>query len=212
MPSAGMSGGPSCVSKSADDCEASTVELDVRVWVERGLRSLAVATDAERVAASQRRFDASERWRPHAVDLLIVAQTPPLALDRYFYFEDVVEQDSLFRYVVKGFTGSIPSRVDKAISLTNLRNRGVFLIDVKVDPYDPSPLRALVDDVVVRCEALSPRAIVLVKADVYDAAFVPLKRAHLPVVDVRVPFPGSGQQRNFEAAFAQALAAAGIKA
>jgi hypothetical protein len=43
---------------------------------------------------------------------------------------------------------------------------------------------------------------VLIKATVYDAAFEPLAKAGLPVVDEPVPFPGSGQQRRFEKAFA----------
>jgi hypothetical protein len=35
------------------------------------------------------------------VELLLVAEAPPSALDRYFYFEDVPVQDSLFRYVAR---------------------------------------------------------------------------------------------------------------
>ena len=46
---------------------------------------------------------------------------------------------------------------------------------------------------------------ILIKAPVYDAAFAPLRDAGLTVVDVKVPFPGSGQQKRFEEQFALAL-------
>jgi hypothetical protein len=169
-----------------------------------------VATDADRLRANRRRSAAARRWRPETVDLLIVAETPPSALDRYFYFEDVAEQDSLFRYVAKALLGATPSRANKALALAQLRDRSVFLIDVKADPYDPRPLMDFVDDLIRRCSAVAPRAIVLVKANVHDVALAPLQHAGLPVVNVRVPFPGSGQQRNFEAAFAKALDAVGM--
>ena len=176
----------------------------------RGVASAGVTSDAEREEASRRRADAAKRWQPEVVDLLIVAQTPPRALDRYFYFEDVAEHDGLFRYVAKALLGAAPSRADKPAALAQLRDCGVFLVDVKVDPYDPRALASCVDDLVQRCTALAPRAIVLVKADVHDVALAPLRHAGLAVVDVRVPFPGSGQQRKFEAAFARALDAAGV--
>ena len=40
---------------------------------------------------------------------------------------------------------------------------------------------------------------------VYDVVHDPLVEAGLPVVPVRVPFPGSGQQRRFVEAFEKAL-------
>jgi len=46
---------------------------------------------------------------------------------------------------------------------------------------------------------------VLIKASVFDAAYYHLKAAGLPVSDVRVPFPGSGRQRQFLEAFGRAV-------
>jgi hypothetical protein len=40
------------------------------------------------------------------VRLLLVAEAPPAALDRYFYFEDVPRHDSLFRYVARAILES----------------------------------------------------------------------------------------------------------
>ena len=56
-----------------------------------------------------------------------------------------------------------------------------------------------------RVRKLAPAKVVLIKATVYDNAFAALRDANLPVVDERVPFPGSGQQRRFATAFERAL-------
>jgi hypothetical protein len=155
--------------------------------------------------ARQARHEAAERYKPEPVDLLIVAEAPPGALDRYFYFEDVTQQDSLFRYVARGVLGAEPTRANKAELLAQLKERGVFLVDLKPEPVDGTPLADSVPGLIERCRALAPRAIVLVKATVYDAVYSPMKRAGLPVVDERIPFPGSGQQRRFQESLARAL-------
>ena len=46
-------------------------------------------------------------------------------------------------------------------------------------------------------------------ATVYDTAFQPLMHAGLPVVDERIPFPGSGQQVRFGYVFDRALRSIG---
>ena len=59
--------------------------------------------------------------------------SPPGAPDRYFYFEDVTEQDSLFRYVARGVLDEEPTRENKAELLGRLRDRGVFLEACPID-------------------------------------------------------------------------------
>jgi hypothetical protein len=61
-----------------------------------------------------------------------------------------------------------------------------------------------------RCRALDPRHIACIKFSVYDAAFEPLRLAGLPVIDERIPFPASGQQKKFLASFRRAAAVAGF--
>lgn len=73
------------------------------------------------------------------------------------------------------------------------------------DPKISEDHSAHVGDLVHRCKELGPAAIILIKARVYDAAFHRMRGAGLPVVSVRVPFPGSGQQRRFEEMFPLAL-------
>jgi hypothetical protein len=152
-----------------------------------------------------RRQQAAARYQPAVVDLLLVAEAPPSSPDRYFYFVDVREHDSLFRYVCRVILGEEPTRQGKHALLEELKRRGVFLIDLKQTPVDTSPLSDYVPALIDRCRELSPRRIVLIKATVFDAAYRALAAAGLPVVDIRVPFPGSGRQRQFLEAFGRAV-------
>jgi hypothetical protein len=152
--------------------------------------------------ARRRRQAAARRWRPDRTDLLLVVEAPPSALDRYFYFEDVPTHDSLFRHVVEAVLGEKPSR-DKAPYLDALRERGVFLVDLSVDPFSDrrDAIPRCVPDLVLRVREMRAQRVVLIGTAVYDAAYAVLRDAGLPVVDVRLPYPGSGQQRRFLDAF-----------
>lgn len=148
---------------------------------------------------------AAAAFKPATVELLMIAEAPPEAPERYFYFVEVTKHDGLFRSVVRVLLGDEPTRSNKAALLSRLKDRGVFLIDLKPDPVDGSGLSDYVPDLVRRCAALKPRKIILIKASVYDVAFAALREAGLPVVDERIPFPGSGHQREFEERFRRAI-------
>jgi len=150
---------------------------------------------------------AAASFTPPRVGLLLVAEAPPNDLERYFYFEDVIEHDALFRYVTRGVLGREPTRQNKRQTLFALRERAVFLIDLKLDPVDGTPPWDCVDDLVERCRRLNPEKVILIKTSVYDVAFQALATAGLPVVAERIPFPGSGRQHEFEVAFRRALQA-----
>jgi hypothetical protein len=156
--------------------------------------------------ARQRRRAAAERYRPERIDTLLVAEAPPSALERFFYFEDVHEHDALFRNVVEVALGEKPTR-EKTPYLQELKQRGYFLIDLSEDPITSrrDELPPLVPGLVRRCQALAPRRIVLIAVGVYDFAFTTLREAGLTVVDARIPFPGYGQRYRFLNAFAEAL-------
>ncbi len=151
---------------------------------------------------------AAKKYQPERIRLLLIAEAPPRADDRYFYFEKVSKQDSLFRYVVRCVLGVEPIREDKGGQLNALKNAGVFLIDSFTKPLGPKDkLKDLVnlDSLISRCSDLQPEGIVLIKTNVYDVAFESLKNVGLPVIDERIPFPGSGQQLRFVTAFNNAL-------
>ena len=157
-------------------------------------------------AAAERRRSAAQRYRPDEIDLLLVAEAPPSALDRYFYFEDVLTHDSLFRYVVRGVLGETPTR-DKAPYLDELRERGVFLVHLSEEPFSAweQVVPRCLPGLVRRCRELRPRRVVLVGARTYDHTYDALDAAGLPVIDVRLPYPGSGQQRRFLEGFTHAM-------
>jgi hypothetical protein len=71
-------------------------------------------------SAARRRNDAAESYRPDPVRLLIIAQTPPDDLDRYFYFPSVPKADYLFQAVVPHLLGEEPDRLDKRAQLATL--------------------------------------------------------------------------------------------
>jgi hypothetical protein len=153
----------------------------------------------------QRRAEAARRYKPEKVKLLLVAEAPPADPERYFYFPEVKERDSLFRYVVREVLGEEPIRENKPELLQRLSDEGVFLIDLRLDPVDGSPLAEGVPDLITRCSELAPDRIVLIKATVYDTRYKSLLAAGLPVVNVRIPFPDQGWQARFQIAFRQAL-------
>jgi hypothetical protein len=157
------------------------------------------------VRARRRRERAAQKYRPASVRLLLIAEAPPSALDRYFYFEMVATQDSLFRYVAQAILRVEPTRVNKPELLGRLRDRGVFLIDLWRDPIDARSDPPDVAGAMRRIHQLAPDRIIVIKTSVFDLVRGPLLDAGLPLVDERVPFPGSGQQRKFEQAFARAL-------
>ncbi|MBX3381328.1 MAG: hypothetical protein KF805_14630 [Phycisphaeraceae bacterium] len=164
-----------------------------------------------------KRAKAAAEYRPRKVRLLLVAEAPPCDTSRYFYFSDVPNHDWLYVYVCRGFFGGVEIadlRARKGEYLGALRDNGVWMIDVAQDGMkNPTltQLKPLVAALVARCKAIKPEAIVLIKSSVYDAAFAALREARLPVVDVRMPFPASGQQPAFLRLFADALEETGIR-
>jgi hypothetical protein len=152
-----------------------------------------------------RRAKAASKYRPDKIRLLLVVEAPPSDPSRYFYFEDVAHRDSLFRYVARTLLNQEPTRSNKKQLLQDLKETGSYLIDLKLDPVDSSSLRDHVRDLVRRSKELRPEKVILIKATVYDATFRALRQAGLPVVDERIPFPGSGQQRRFVETFERAL-------
>ena len=152
---------------------------------------------AAAAAARRRREQAAARYRPARIETLLVAEAPPSALDRYFYFEDVSVHDSLFRHIVQAVLGEKPTR-DKAPYLDELRDRGWFLVHMSEEPFsDRDVLQPLLPDLLARCEELAPQRVVVVGTRLFDLVYRPLRDAGLPVVHVRLPYPGSGQQRRF---------------
>lgn len=68
-------------------------------------------------------------------------------------------------------------------------------------------LKQNIDETVARSRQLAPEGIVLVKQNVFNLLYRPLRAAGLPLLhETMIPFPGSGQQKRFRERFADALA------
>lgn len=162
---------------------------------------------------------ARNKYKPVPLHTLLIAESPPCSLDRYFYFEDVRRQDSLFLEVMGVLypgqkAAYLASKRDPALKeelLEAFREDGYWLMDLSEVPHELlaiSPADAvpsLLDR--VRKVADKDTRIILIKSNVYDLCYPALKSLGYNVSSERIPFPGSGQQGVFRERFQRAVAA-----
>lgn len=160
---------------------------------------------------------ARDRYKPRDIKVLIIVEAPPCALDRFFYFEDVKTQDSLFLEIMgilypRDKELYLRSKRDTSMKeqlLERFRADGFWLLDLYelptdyIDVKDADPAQ----DLIRRIEkAISGDPdMILIKANVYDICYSKLRDAGYRVIDERIPFPGSGQQGVFRDKFQRAL-------
>jgi hypothetical protein len=157
------------------------------------------------------RAQAADRYKPARIKTIFVAEAPPDSADRYFYFEQIAGQDSLWVNLMRTlypaeFGKTADERPRKAQWLKRFADDGYFLIDAGKRPIaqiTPSFQREalIAADAHSRIEeirVLAPEAIVLIKKTVFEGLAESFKQAGLPVLNKSpIPFPGSGQQGNF---------------
>ncbi|MBI1886399.1 MAG: hypothetical protein HYS09_08845 [Chloroflexi bacterium] len=177
-----------------------------------------------RIEAKARRQAAREKYKPNPIRCFLIAEAPPTD-DRYFYFENVPTADWLFRGVMKvlfplEFARYVRRPEQKRNLLGRLQEKGFWLLDAVEEPLDGAPkggprrvryvlensnlLRRL-EDLVAGGYMSQRTPIVLIKATVYDAFYLPLGREGYQVMDRKIPFPSSGQQICFEKLFGEAI-------
>ena len=156
----------------------------------------------------------ANRYVPLETNVLFIAESPPAAFDRYFYFENVKEQDALWVGLMKAlyegeFGETSRERLCKEKWLTKFKDDGYRLIDALKEPVDQSTgsrkrknlILNVVDRIIEEIREISPNQIVLIKATVFDVLYDSLHTTGLPVVNERMPFPGSGRQKEFAVRF-----------
>ena len=160
---------------------------------------------------------ARNAYKPAHLTTLLIGEAPPCALDRYFYFEEVPRQDSLFLEIMGAlyperkakYLASKRRPALKAALLEQFAADGFWLLDLAEVPYEvtgvahQSSLPSLLERVAQVADKRT--RIILIKANVYDCCHPALKAAGYRVSDERIPFPGSGQQAVFRERFARAL-------
>ena len=157
---------------------------------------------------------AADYFAPEKTNLLFLAEAPPSSVERYFYYPDVRTNDWLWIGLMKAIYGKqfgevFLERFRKMEWLKRFQSDGYRLIDAVKEPIssnDSSTVQIIknhLDNIVKEIQEINPKQILLVKVTVYDALYHSLKNRGLPVVNARLPFPGSGQQTVFQSKFAE---------
>ncbi len=162
--------------------------------------------------------EAREAFRPDQVKTLFIAEAPPCASDRFFYFPDVYKGDSLFLHIIREVFTELKNvetkqvRAMKEELLLRFREEGYFLEDSSLTPIpkDTSPshkaklLTAEQDNLHRRIERYKKSStVVLLSAPVFKTNYTYLKQLGYRILNTTaIPFPGSGQQNKFKKAIA----------
>ena len=160
---------------------------------------------------------ARNKYRPRHLRVLLITEAPPDSLDRHFYFEDVKKQDSLFLEIMgvlypeqkKEYLASGRETERKQELLQQFSDDGFWLMDLSEVPLSVSgeSLDHCLPNLITRLEKYITKetSVVLIKANIYDLCYPLLSAKGYTVSPVRMPFPGSGQQRIFRQKFAAVL-------
>lgn len=156
---------------------------------------------------------ARNKYRPKHIRVLLIGEAPPCALDRFFYFEDVKKQDSLFLEIMgslypdlkKQYLDSGRETELKKELLETFQSDGYWLLDLYETPVEETGNE--VQELLEKLKKLitTDTYIILIKANIYDLCYAPLTAAGYTVINERIPFPGSGQQGIFREKFARAI-------
>lgn len=165
----------------------------------------------------QRYAAARNKYKPSRVRCLLLGEAPPSSLDRHFYFEDVKRQDSLFLEIMgvlypeekQQYLSSGRDTFMKSELLQRFSEDGFLLLDLLEVPGEllAGSLADAIPSLLNRLQKIIDKQtpIIMIKADVYDTCYLPLTAEGYNVVPLRIPFPGSGQQRVFRGKFKTAL-------
>ncbi|TCJ16198.1 hypothetical protein EPD60_07625 [Flaviaesturariibacter flavus] len=157
------------------------------------------------------------RYRPAGLQTLLLAEAPPENPERFFYYEDVKRQDSLFLEIMgvlyprekEAYLKGGRRTEDKTALLRRFQAEGFWLWNFYPLPASPTTESdaLLLERLLESLEQYVPREtpIILIKTSVYDSCYAPLRAAGYNAVNRRLPYPGSGQQGLFREGFRRAL-------
>lgn len=160
---------------------------------------------------------ARNKYKPSQIKALLVAEAPPNALDRYFYFEDVPTKDSLFLEIMgvlypaqkAAYLKAGRDAAQKAELLSRFQHDGWWLLNFSEVPLDLTneTLEALLSSFLQRLGKYIDKKtpVFLIKAALHDLCYPALLAEGYHACKERLPFPGSGQQRVFRMKFKKAV-------
>jgi len=159
---------------------------------------------------------ARHKYKPHKVEYLLVAETPPKSdSNRFFYFEQVDKHDSLFIETMKllypsetEYAETKDIRRGKKEFLKKFSSDGFYLIDSLDDPFEErysstEKVRLIKlgqNKLLEKIRSLlsANTKVILIAAPVYKANYEFLKSHGVPVINKEsIDFPGSGGQKKF---------------
>lgn len=162
---------------------------------------------------------ARNKYKPSRIQTLLLTEAPPGNPERYFYFEDVKRQDSLFLEIMGVLYPDLKQHYLRSGRKTELKEAllyqfqsdGYWLMTVSEVPFNVTDktlegcLPGLLQRLTKYITKQTP--IVLIQAAVYDLCHPFLTQHGYTVANERIPFPGSGQQRVFREKFAKVIGA-----
>jgi hypothetical protein len=164
------------------------------------------------------------KYKPRSINFLLVAETPPKTnSSRFFYFENVMEQDSLFIETMKVLYPSIITNMEikelrkkKKKFLEKFQNDGFYLIDSLEIPFEikysssqkVKLIRAGQTSLLNRIKDLITleTKVILLSSTVYKANFKYLTQNGINVINEElIDFPASGGQAKYREKMAKVL-------
>ena len=156
--------------------------------------------------------EAAARYAPARTRVLFVAESPPAALHRYFYYPDVREHDHLWLGLMKAlypteFGEASEERTRKHEWLERFQADGYQLIDAVKEPLTGTTrqreavVREHTDRVVQEVREIGPRQVLLLTATVFRSLLFPLTEAGVFVVAKKLSLTRSSGQRTFHERF-----------
>ena len=171
-------------------------------------------------STAQLRQQAIQQYRPEQVRILFVAESPPSAPERHFYFEHVTRADTLWIELTRAlypatFGETRVERPRKGAWLQTFQQDGYWLIEAVPDPIDKKRKEVQIAEhtgyVLDLLHAAQPEHVVLIAAPVWKILQDPVREAGFSLPQtLAIPFPGRGQQRRFRDAMTLTLQSLGI--
>ena len=161
---------------------------------------------------------AREKYKPESIKCLFIAEAPPNEESkRFFYFEDVKTQDSLFWELMKVLYPTIITesrkikdlRLNKKLYLDKFKENGYYLIDAVKYPISGNETNKIAEIMKNQGKLLEhiksttnrDTKIFLISSTVHKANYSYLISNGINIVNEKaIPFPGSGQQKRFREA------------
>jgi hypothetical protein len=161
------------------------------------------------------------KYKPANIKYLLIAEAPPDNIERFFYYSDVKRADGLFLGIMEALYPDLKqyylkqrrnSKL-KVELLEKFKGDGFYLIDLFDFPISFNSLSFAEISLNllnrVKCLVNDNTKIILLKANVHDLAFQPLKGEGFSVINKRINFPAYQGWHKFQLMFKEALIEAG---